>query len=386
MAPKILIADDDPETLRLVSLMLQRQGYQVVTANNGVQAIGLARVEKPDLMIVDVMMPDLDGFEVVRQLRKNAETATTPILMFTAKSQVEDKVQGYEAGADDYLTKPVHPAELQARLKSLLARAQSRSVAAAPAVQRGYVIGVMAAKGGVGCSSLTLNLALSFSKRAKTDVIAAEIEPSQGSWALELGFNNAEGLCDLLRHQTNEINQAMVEKYLMKTTFGPRLLLSSNKLKDIELTATSGTQLTAVIQTLPYLAPYIFLDIGSGDILGIDNILASCNEMLVVTDPLPSAVQRTRLLINELAEKGFGKSKLLNVIILNRVRSDIQLSASQIQEALGVNISIVIPPAPEQAYQAALRFVPLIMVQQEGLLTQQFLRLADEMAQRLRNK
>nr|MBP7228635.1 response regulator [Longilinea sp.] len=142
MAPKILIADDDPETLRLVSLMLQRQGYQVVTASNGVQAIGLARVEKPDLMIIDVMMPDLDGFEVVRQLRKNAETVTTPILMFTAKSQVEDKVQGYEAGADDYLTKPVHPAELQARLKSLLARSQSRAIAAAPAAQRGYVIGV----------------------------------------------------------------------------------------------------------------------------------------------------------------------------------------------------------------------------------------------------
>ena len=90
--------------------------------------------------------------------------------------------------------------------------------------------------------------------------------------------------------------------------------------------------------------------------------------------------------MNDLNEKGFGKSKLLNVVILNRVRSDIQLSAGQIQEALGVTISTVIPPAPEQAYQAALRFVPLIMVQQEGLVTQQFLRLADELTQRLRNK
>ena len=120
MAEKILIADDDPETLRLVSLMLQRQGYEIVTAANGNQALGMTRTELPDLIILDVMMPDLDGYEVARQIRKQTDTANIPILMFTAKSQVEDKVTGYESGADDYLTKPVHPAELQAHIRALL--------------------------------------------------------------------------------------------------------------------------------------------------------------------------------------------------------------------------------------------------------------------------
>ena len=87
MADKILIADDDPETLRLISLMLQRQGYQIVSATNGSQALALARSEHPDLIVLDVMMPDMDGFTVARQLRGQETTAGIPILMFTAKSQ-----------------------------------------------------------------------------------------------------------------------------------------------------------------------------------------------------------------------------------------------------------------------------------------------------------
>ena len=104
MAEKILIVDDDPDTIEFLKLLLERQGYQTVAALNGMQALSVAHSEKPDLVILDVMMPDLDGFEVARSLRRHPDTALTPILMFTAKTQVEDKVAGYEAGVDIYLT------------------------------------------------------------------------------------------------------------------------------------------------------------------------------------------------------------------------------------------------------------------------------------------
>jgi len=120
MADKILIVDDDLETLRLVGLMLQRQGYEILAANNGNQALLQARSEKPDLIVLDVMMPEMDGFQFSQQLRKDPDVGNIPILMFTAKGQVDDKVAGYEAGADDYLTKPVHPAELVAISKPCL--------------------------------------------------------------------------------------------------------------------------------------------------------------------------------------------------------------------------------------------------------------------------
>lgn len=94
MPEKILIVDDDLETLRLVGLMLQRQGYQVALAHNGAEALSMARNEQPDLIVLDIMMPDMDGYEVTRRLRNETATTVTPILMFTAKSQVDDKVKG----------------------------------------------------------------------------------------------------------------------------------------------------------------------------------------------------------------------------------------------------------------------------------------------------
>ena len=106
MPEKILIVDDDLDTLRIVGMMLQRQGFTVLTASDGYQALELVPKDHPDLILLDVMMPEIDGYEVARRLRADASTQDVPIIMFTAKSQVDDKVMGFEAGADDYLTKP----------------------------------------------------------------------------------------------------------------------------------------------------------------------------------------------------------------------------------------------------------------------------------------
>src|SRR5512133_1083695 len=156
MSEKILIIDDDLDTLRLVGLMLQRQGYQISAATNGQQGLDKAFEEDPDLILLDVMMPDMDGYEVTRRLRRNPSTMETPILMFTAKTQLDDKVIGFEVGANDYLTKPTHPSELQARVNTLLSRTNDKKSPAGTPGQdktRGYVIGVLGARGGLGTTS-----------------------------------------------------------------------------------------------------------------------------------------------------------------------------------------------------------------------------------------
>ena len=92
MPDKVLIVDDDVQTLRLVGLMLERQGYKILAANSGNQALQMARTEQPDVIILDIMMPDMDGYEVIRRLRKDPETANLPILLFTAKTDVDNKI------------------------------------------------------------------------------------------------------------------------------------------------------------------------------------------------------------------------------------------------------------------------------------------------------
>ena len=138
MAEKILIVDDDVDSLKLIGMMLQRQGYEIVAASNGQQALARARADEPELIILDVMMPDMDGYEVCRRLRHDSTTQAIPIIMFTAKTLVDDKVAGFEAGADDYLTKPTHPSELQSHVKALLARA-SKSAEEMTTVERGQM-------------------------------------------------------------------------------------------------------------------------------------------------------------------------------------------------------------------------------------------------------
>ena len=125
MSEKILIIDDDLDTLSLVDLMLQRKGYQTAAATNGEQGLLKMQEDIPDLLLLDVMMPGMDGYEVARQVRNNPQTSSIPILMFTAKSQMDDKISGFSAGADDYLTKPTHPSELQEHIQILLSRSIS---------------------------------------------------------------------------------------------------------------------------------------------------------------------------------------------------------------------------------------------------------------------
>jgi CheY-like chemotaxis protein/MinD-like ATPase involved in chromosome partitioning or flagellar assembly len=379
MAEKVLIVDDDVQTLRLVGLMLERQGYRILAANTGAQAIHMAREEHPDVIVLDVMMPDFDGYEVTRRLRKDPETTNIPILMFTAKTQVDDKVSGYEAGADDYLTKPIHPAELTAHLRALLSRSKTRG---APAKERGYVIGVLAAKGGLGVSTLTLNLALAFHQKTKADVIAAELRPGLGTWSGELGNSVSDGLNHLLRMRPNEISANTVEKELTRLSYGIRLLMASPHAHDAELMQATE-QMETVLDNLPLLAKLVMLDIGNPYMPGFDNILNLSNEIIVVTEPYPATVQRTRQLLEELATKGYGRAKLLQLVSINRIRADVQLSLIQMQEMLGTNISQVIPPAPEIAYQAATRNIPFLQVQIGSAVSQQYHGLAERLAQRV---
>lgn len=379
MAEKILIVDDDMETLRLVGLMLQRQGYQIVAASNGTQALGLTRNEKPDLIVLDVMMPDMDGYEVTRQLRQDKDTLDIPIILFTAKSQVDDKVTGYEVGADDYLTKPVHPAELVAHIKALLSRGKSR---AASYQEKAYTIGFIAAKGGLGVSSLTLNLAIAMRVRSKTEIIAAELRPGQGSWGVELGFPETDGLNKLLKLKPAEITKAKVENELVRMTNGLRLLMASNYSKDTN-TFSSDEEMKLILEQLGSIGKIVLLDIGTNFIPALDDILEHLNEIVLVTEPQPVTIQRTHILLDELAQKGFGKSKLLSLVLINRMRTDVQFSISQVQDALHTPVLQMVPPVPELAYQASLRNIPLIDVQPEGLLTQQFSKLAEDIMQHI---
>jgi two-component system phosphate regulon response regulator PhoB len=125
MKPKILIVDDEADALEVLGFKLREAGFAPIFAKDGTRALAAARTERPDLMVLDLMLPEVDGLEVCKILRRDPTTADLPILMLTARAAEMDRVLGLELGADDYVTKPFSPRELVLRIRKLLARKQS---------------------------------------------------------------------------------------------------------------------------------------------------------------------------------------------------------------------------------------------------------------------
>lgn len=121
MPLKILVCDDERHIVRLIQVNLERQGWQVVTAYDGKEGLEKVKAEKPDLVVLDVMMPYMDGFEVLKTLRREPEFESLPVIMLTAKAQDKDVFEGYHYGADMYLTKPFNPMELVTFVKRIAA-------------------------------------------------------------------------------------------------------------------------------------------------------------------------------------------------------------------------------------------------------------------------
>jgi DNA-binding response OmpR family regulator len=158
MPGKILIIEDDPTSLRLIEYALKQRGYQVLTTLNGLEGIITAQKEEPDLIMLDIMLPGIDGFEVCRRLHSGTQTSKIPILIISAKTHKEDISAGLRAGADDYLPKPASPTEIISRVESLLSRKVTAQAKVIPFINTGDIPGV---------STIVFNIAAALMEQEK---------------------------------------------------------------------------------------------------------------------------------------------------------------------------------------------------------------------------
>ncbi|MCX6038848.1 MAG: response regulator [Chloroflexi bacterium] len=379
MAEKILIIDDDVDTLKLVGLMLQKQGYQIIASANGEQGLTQAEAENPDLILLDVMMPEMDGYEVAKHLRANSLTANTPILMFTAKTQLDDKITGFEAGADDYLTKPTHPTELIAHVKALLARSSKGKVSISPLAEekRSMTIGVLAPRGGQGVTTVAVNLGDALRIATKSDVIVAELRPGMGTLGPDMGEANPSVLTELLSANLSDMTRQKIQEKLYTHKTGLRLLFGSVQAKD-GLLMNAPVMMEALVNRMSYLTPYLVLDLGAGLTPLTQKLLPACNILLVLVEPVTNSVVHSRALITDLADLT-GSKQNIHAIVVNRIRSDTQLNMTQMEELLGQAPLIAITPAPELLYSATRMKTTAITTRPDSLTAQQFTKLATAM-------
>ncbi len=384
MPGKILIVDDDIDTLQLVGTMLERQGYQILAANGGQKALDTAQDEKPDLVILDIMMPGMDGYEVARRLRANDGTAYIPIIMFTAKAQVGDKVEGFEAGADDYLTKPTHPAELIARVRTVLSRPKTGALVmedgdTEPSTVLAHTTAIISAKGGLGVSTLAINLAVSLQTQSEERVILAELRPGHGDIGIYLGYTNyTKSLNNLLARKESELKPADVEGQLVTHGSGVQLLLSTYRPTDTQFSAPK--QMETVVNALRRMSRYLVLDLGVGLPESTRKVLTLADVIIVVLEPTPHTIVQTRALLDALAQSGIDRRQV-KAVLVKRERSEITLQPPEVQKLLNFPLTAVITPAPELAYQAAQQHEPMVLRDPESITSQQMMKLAALAAQ-----
>ena len=379
MPEKILIVDDDLDTLKLVGLILQRHGYDIVAANGGLPALQKAAAERPDIILLDLMMPDLDGYEVTRRLRADTSLAHIPIIMFTAKTMLDDKVAGFEAGADDYLTKPTHPSELIAHVKALLARSQGPR--AAQAADRGRMVGFLSAKGGVGLTTIALNFA-ALATQSGQDVILADLHPGSGSLSLMLGLTQSQSLAALVTKPVGDINQRAVGAQLVSHASGLRVLPCAVAPGEAGL-MNNVTQVEAIVKTLNTMCKLLVLDLGTGIVEATRRIAPMCETVTVITDPTRPSVLQTNALLADLNTLGLTTGKI-DVVIVNRAPSSIQMSWPQVEQLLGYKVALIITPAAELAQQAVEAGMPMVLVRPESFTAEQIKQLTTQVLQKIR--
>jgi pilus assembly protein CpaE len=381
MAEKILVIDDDLDTLRLVGLMLERQGYEIAAASNGLQGLSMAKSEKPDLLLLDIMMPDISGVHVAQKIRSDPELEDVMIIMFTAKTQLDDKLEGFDAGADDYVTKPIQPRELIAHVKAVMKRSRTADVPSTlTRSKRGHVIGVLAAKGGLGVSTIALNLGLAMNQYEK-EIIIADFRPGCGTIGMQMAFEKLDGLNHLIERKASSINPATIDPELVTHSSGLRFLLSSSHPRDAAY-SNAVESFEAIVLGMAYLAPIVILDLGVSLTPVNTKMLQYCDQIVVVMEPVEDTIMQTELLVDKIVTEGVTEDRI-SVVLVNRLRLGIQLSFGQVKQIFGREIAGIFTAIPDLAYQATVKNTPIIRLQPDGVSAQQFHNLSTKVLEKV---
>lgn len=378
MAEKILVVDDDVDSLKLIGMMLQRQGYDVIAANAGQPALQKAFNEHPDLIILDVMMPDMDGFEVCRRLREENTTANIPIIMFTAKTMVDDKVTGFEAGADDYLTKPTHPAELSSRVRSVLQRSQQKRNQAADERAGGFSIGFVGIKGGVGTTTLAANVGTLLAQRETT--ILTDLRLGQGTLGLYLGFGRSQGLSNVLSQPVDDLSPALIEENLVQHNSGLQMLLASPFPSETRLELVPDTA-SALLQTIATLSHFRLFDLGAGWSEITMRLASELDHVVIVVEPNRLVLALAREMLYEFENLGIVPART-SMVIFNRVQSTEHVPWQEVEQMLNHEVTAIISPDADLAARAIDAGMPMVGFQPSSIVAGQLSKFVEEIVKR----
>ncbi len=329
---RILIVDDDPQLQRLLQMSLKRQGYEVLVASTGAEAVASVPAFRPDLIIMDIMMPDMDGYEATKRIRRMPEGRDVPVIFLSALTQVEAKVKGLRVGGSDYVTKPVN-------LPELIARIEAHLRLSAPTL--GRLLTVMGAKAGVGTTSFVVNLALALREQKKdASVIIVDWRRPVGDVALFLGLLEPPSL-DAVLPGMQSMDEDTLSQLLVEYAPGIRVIAGATDpslLRHMNLSA-----LSMVLEVALTMADYVLVDTGS--VMDWEELPMVSKDMgtnFCLVTPEITCLKR----VVHLLEQEWGEEYEIHYV-LNRDGMPGGIATRQIESHLGVTFTAKLPNEPE---------------------------------------
>lgn len=372
--PHILLVDDDAELLQMLEVVLRKASFVPHLAVNGMDALSKVEELEPDLVVLDVMMPLMDGNDICRRLREQEETRELPIIMLSALDSVDDKLAGFQAGADDYVPKPVDPKELVARINALLNRSPFGRQ------QLAHTIAVVGAKGGVGVTSVAVNLSVALARREYA-VTLAELHPGDGAVRYLLNRPEKKHFGPLLAMTPEEVEPAQVQRHLVTHSSGVNFLLAPPTFSEHPLTGGHVVQLLAGLEQD---VDFLIVDVPPVGDETMRIVAEHADYILLVTEPEIFSVTCARGRLQMFREWNvFGK---VDIVAVARVPSGLALTRMEVENEMGLGggeagtmtyweaqrigleqdqatIVGVIPSAPELFQDAVSAGVPVVSME-----------------------
>ena len=355
---RILVIDDEPLYHKMIAHALEAKKYQLDFASNGAEGLQKAKTTQPDLIITDVVMPDMDGYEVTRLLRREAQFAHTPILVLTAQSSLQNKLKSFEAGADDHLTKPFEAVEFAARLAALLRRTEISRPRALPGVvhENARLIAVHSLRGGTGCSSLAVNLGVGMASLWELPTILLDLMMIAGQVTLMLNATLKRTWADIANYPPAELDIELLESIVGKHESGVSFIAAPTFPTEAE--TISGDILEAALQLLRKRYEYIVADLPHNFNPIVVQTLDMADVILLTTAPDLASIRAAALALDTYRKLNYPPEKIK--VVLNATFPKHGLPRDKIETALGVPVMVTIPYTPDRFVEAINFGQPLI--------------------------
>ena len=369
---QILILEDSEITLYKLKAILVRLGYSVVAYDNPQNALVWlnSAATNPDLIISDVMMPGMDGYTFVKQVRSNSKISKVPIILLTSQSDLKDKVAGLEAGADDFLNKTVSPNELELRVKALLTRTQETSLSISQSASKVY--SVFSLRGGVGTTTLAVNLAIAIAQLRQIRTCLWDMAISGGQCALMLNLKPKNTLAMLAGWPEETIEESLLSSMILDHESGISLLPSPQYFEEGDL--VTRTTVDLVWPPLQLIAPYVVVDAGNHFSDPAISILERCDAIVLALSPDLASVNATYQAIRIFDEMGINREKILPVV--NNIFPRSSLTAAKISEGLKKEIFAEIPFDTINMVKAINQGIPYFMLAPKSTVSTAFSKMA----------